>query len=346
MKVLIVVESHYKEYGGPYTAISQTVKYLNDRKIKNKLIYENSNNFKYNLDLKYIIRDFDIIHIYGIWRPFLIKVFIIAKLLKKKIVISPIGALEPWSLEQKKLKKKIAWLTYQRLILNNSDIIHTTSDIEAKNIINKNIKAQIEIIAHGLEVDKNFQLSLKKNKKKKILFFSRIHSKKGLIELISVWKDIKNYRDWELHIYGPISDNNYFKEMIKEIKKRKLEENIYYFDPVFKNIKKKKIFNDVDGFILPSKSENFGISIGEALARGLPVLTTYETPWKIINEYNAGYVFNFSKDEIKKNLEIFMNLSDEQRFEMGKNALNIIIENFESSKIFKKYETLYTNLMK
>ena len=41
-----------------------------------------------------------------------------------------------------------------------------------------------------------------------------------------------------------------------------------------------------------------------------------------------------------------MNLSDEQRFEMGKNALNIIAENFESNKIFKKYETLYTNLMK
>ena len=110
MKVLIAVESHYKEYGGPYTAISQTVEYLNDRKIKNKLIYENSNHFKYNLDLKYIIKDFDIIHIYGIWRPFLIKVFIVAKLLKKKIVISPIGALEPWSLEQKKLKKKLLGL--------------------------------------------------------------------------------------------------------------------------------------------------------------------------------------------------------------------------------------------
>ena len=70
MKILLVVESHFQEYGGPYTAISQKVKYLNSQNIKNKLIFLKTNYFKFNVDLEYIIKDFDIVHIYGIWRPF------------------------------------------------------------------------------------------------------------------------------------------------------------------------------------------------------------------------------------------------------------------------------------
>ena len=71
MKVLLAVESHFKEYGGPYTAITQEVEYLNKKKIYNKILFKNSNYFSYSVDLENIIQDFDIVHIYGIWRPFL-----------------------------------------------------------------------------------------------------------------------------------------------------------------------------------------------------------------------------------------------------------------------------------
>ena len=62
MKILIVIESHFKEYGGPYTAVTQEIEYLNSRKIFNKLIYKKTNHFEYILDLDYIINDFDLIH--------------------------------------------------------------------------------------------------------------------------------------------------------------------------------------------------------------------------------------------------------------------------------------------
>ena len=88
MKILIAVESHFKEYGGPYTAINQKIEYLNKRNIKNKLIYNKTNQFNFKLDLNYLIKDFDIIHIYGVWRPFLVRVFLIAKKLNKKIILN------------------------------------------------------------------------------------------------------------------------------------------------------------------------------------------------------------------------------------------------------------------
>ena len=257
MKILIVVESHFKEYGGPYTAITQEIEYLNSRKIFHKLIYQKTNHFEYILDLDYIINDFDLIHIYGIWRPFLFKVYNVAKKLKKKIIISPIGALEPWALSQEKLKKKIAWHLYQKKILNNVDVIHATSEIEAKNIRINKVTTKIEVIGHGLPIDYDFTPKLKFNKKKKILFFSRIHNKKGLLELISIWKNLKNKLNWELHIYGPITDQYFFKQMMLDIKKFKLENCIFYLGSMFEFDKKKKIFIEADGFILPSKSEIF-----------------------------------------------------------------------------------------
>ena len=42
------------------------------------------------------------------------KSFFISKI-KKKIIISPIGALEPWSVSQKN-KKKLAWYFYQKIL--------------------------------------------------------------------------------------------------------------------------------------------------------------------------------------------------------------------------------------
>ena len=345
MKILIVAESHFKEYGGPFTAINQKIEYFNNKNIKTKLIFNKTNFYKFNLDLHFVINDYDIVHIYGMWRPFLIRVYLLAKKLKKKIIISPIGYLEPWSLSQKKIKKKIAWFFYQKKIIDNVDLIHATSDIEAKNLANLKVKSKIKIIGHGIKLNENFKLKIKKNKIKKIIFFSRIHNKKGLLELIEVWKNLKNNEEWKLEIFGPVSDSNYFKKIESKIKDLKLEKNIFYSGAVFSEFKKKKIFEYADGFILPSKSENFGISIGEALSYGLPVLTTFETPWKIINEYKAGVVFNFSKQAIESSLSKFINLSDLERYEMGNRALELIKNNFSAKNIFKKYETMYKELI-
>ena len=106
MKILIAVESHFKEYGGPYTAINQKIEYLNSRNIKNKLIYNKTNQFNFKLDLNYLI-NFDIIHIYGIWRPFLARVFLIAKKLNKNNIKSN-RCFRTMVIKTKKIKKEIS----------------------------------------------------------------------------------------------------------------------------------------------------------------------------------------------------------------------------------------------
>ena len=70
-------------------------------------------------------------------------------------IISPRGTLEPWPLSQKRLKKRLSWLLYQKKDLMNASCIHATSEEEAKNIRSLGITTPIAIIPNGINV-KNY----------------------------------------------------------------------------------------------------------------------------------------------------------------------------------------------
>ena len=179
MNILIATEHHFPGYGGPYTAVSDNLKYLYKNNIKFKLLYKNSDFFNYNLDIKEIVKGYEVVHMYGIWTPFNIKVSKIARLAKKKIVISTLGALEPWALSQKKWKKKIAWHLYQKKILNNADAIHATSYDEKEHLIQLGVKSRIEVLFHGVETQDINNLERKDQAFKKAIFFFKNTSQKG-----------------------------------------------------------------------------------------------------------------------------------------------------------------------
>ena len=155
---------------------------------------------------------------------------------------------------------------------------------------------------------------------------------------------MKNKKDWKLHIYGPIEDKKYFQDFLKKVKTLKLAKEVIFKGTIYGDVSKIKVFSNASAFILPSKSENFGISIGEALALNLPVLTTTVTPWEIINTYKAGFVFDFSIKDIQLALQKFINLSSKEKSLMGLNAKKLIKENFLYSDIVKKYYKLYKSL--
>ena len=67
------------------------------------------------------------------------------------------GIFEPWSLEQKKFKKKLALFFYQKKILNMCDTIHATSEIESNNLKMITNNPNIKIIAHGIDKCINIQ---------------------------------------------------------------------------------------------------------------------------------------------------------------------------------------------
>ena len=102
------------------------------------------------------------------------------------------GIFENWSLNQKKFKKKIALNIYQKFFLNNVNVIHVTSEIEKLSLEKISSNKNIIVIPHGIDkkiIQKN---KIFKGTKKKALFFSRLHKKKGINELIDCWININH----------------------------------------------------------------------------------------------------------------------------------------------------------
>ena len=91
----------------------------------------------------------------------------------------------------------------------------------------------------------------------------------------------------EYDIYGPVKDEEYW-DLCKE-QMKSLPDNIkVQYHKEIQPSQVKEVLEESHVFILPSKSENFGHAIYEALSAGRPVITSYNTPWKGLLESAAG----------------------------------------------------------
>ena len=93
--------------------------------------------------------------------------------------------------------------------------------------------------------------------------------------------------------------------------------------------------------ILPTKGENFGISIIEALARKIPVITTKNTPWKILNTNKCGWWIKREEKKIISTLSELLELNHDDLKIMGKNGFNLIKNKYTWTKINSQSESIY-----
>jgi glycosyltransferase involved in cell wall biosynthesis len=343
MKIGFLIENYYPSVGGPYTVVKETVYELAKRNIKATVITKKNPLSIKKISLIKEIKKVDICHLYGGWTFFYLKAFIISYFLKKKIIFHPLGIFEPWAFNKKKIKKNIAWFFYQNKILEKSDLVHCVSKIEEKNLLKLNKNLKTFVLPYGISKN-NIKKKIKKNKiKKKALFFSRIHPKKGVRELIKEWIFINN-PEWFLDIVGPYDDKDYYDSLLKLCSDSK-NDKIRFLAPVYKKNDKNKLFDNYDLFILPTKNDPFGMVILESLSRGLPVLTNKNTPWIDIKDYNAGWYIDLHASCLRLELiKIFKNKKN-QFLTKSRNAIRLA-KQFDWGIITEKYIQMYLNVLK
>jgi len=315
--------------------VSKVVSSLNAKLQEKKIKSIFSNNV-----LKLLLFKPDLIHINGCWKIRLILFFIFSKILRIKIIISPHGMMDPASLNQKSLKKKIALFLYQKTIFRNSDLIIVNSKIEKKNFLGIIKKVpNIVIIPHGVNIDEKFRIKNNKNKDLKFVFFSRIHKSKNLDTLIKLWKSDCFFEKLNLDIYGEILDRKYFSSLnISYVK------NINYMGPLNNNIQ--QILSKYDVLIHPSKSENFGLVIFEGLSSGLFLILNKSLEKKFLEKNNFAKNINFNSVELKNAIKkIMKNKRKIKSYFYKRNTLNYIKKNFDWKKISSIYVKNYKELL-
>src|SRR5262249_55839458 len=104
---------------------------------------------------------------------------------------------------------------------------------------------------------------------------------------------------------------------------------------------KSRAFLESDLFILPSFSENFGLVIAEALAHGLPVITTQATPWQELREHSCGWWVEVGIEPLAQGLQAALATPIATLREMGRRGRSLVGDKYRWGPIGKSMLQVY-----
>ena len=133
--------------------------------------------------------------------------------------------------------------------------------------------------------------------------------------------------------------------MLEElIRKHALTDQIFLLGEV-DDSRKWSLLDQCELFVAPSKTENFGLAIAEALQSGTPVITTTGTPWRTIQEYGCGWWIKSGAAELESSLKEATGTSPEVLREKGAVGRRLIRENYSWGQVAAKTVALYRSIL-
>lgn len=255
------------------------------------------------------IKSTDLVRIEDIFSLYIPPALFYAALLKKPMVVSPRGVLSTWSLTNKRpLLKKIWLFLFFKPFLKDL-WWHATSSAEAREIKAIDPLARVRVIPNGVDlvgfarerlVDrvgylKKFDVR-NLSSPWVLTAMGRIHEKKGLDILIkSLSRLCEQGLDAVLLIAG--RDDGFQVFLEKLIGELCLWDRVYFVGEVVGDCKR-EFLSGSDLFVLPSHSENFGNVYLEALASGVPIVASSNTPWSGVEDAKCGRCVDNTVDEV------------------------------------------------
>jgi glycosyltransferase involved in cell wall biosynthesis len=120
----------------------------------------------------------------------------------------------------------------------------------------------------------------------RLVFLSRISRKKNLDRAIALLRGVSG--DVQFDIYGPIEDVAYWKACREMIAQLPPTIEVRYRGEVCHDWVH-DVLSEYDALLFPTRGENYGHVIREALSAGCPVIVSDQTPWRGLEELGVGW---------------------------------------------------------
>jgi glycosyltransferase involved in cell wall biosynthesis len=148
-------------------------------------------------------------------------------------------------------------------------------------------------------------------KNKTVLVLSRLHPKKGLDVLIEAFLSLvqeERFSDWRLVIAGDGPD-----DYVSKLKRMVADSDRVVFTGWLEGDAKDEMLNSASLLALPSRQENFGMCVMEALSRSVPVLVSpHVNLAEEIVLANAGWIATVEKEALRTRLAEALDNEDER----------------------------------
>jgi glycosyltransferase involved in cell wall biosynthesis len=311
--------------------------------------------------------DDDIGHTHGLWVYSSVVTLDWHRKTGRPYLISPHGMLDPWALNNSRWKKKIAWCFYEREHLQHASCLRALCASEAHSIRQLGLKNHVAIIPNGIDLPVGLAPSappwqqLVEPGRKVLLFLSRIHPKKGLVNLVKAWE--KNYKpdngnhdfsDWLLAIAG-WDQGGHESELkrlatdlgltwadIRDLKNgcRPTQLSLLFLGPQF-DAGKVACYHHCEAFILPSFSEGLPMVVLEAWAHSKPVIMTPEC--NLPEGFQAGAAIRVEANvsSLVAGLGELRRMSSNDRLQMGGRARDLVVKRFTWSRVADQLQSVH-----
>lgn len=258
-----------------------------------------------------------------------------------RLVVSPRGTLSAWALGWNALRKKIFWHVLQASALRTVACFHATVESEYEDIRRLGFRQPVCIIPNGID------LPLLKQKpdggRRQLLFLGRIHPVKGVDILLRAWQAVEHrFPDWELHVAGP-DNGGYLADMQTLAAELRLD-RLVFRGPLYGD-DKRLAYREASLFVLPTHSENFGMTVAEALTAGTPVIVTRGAPWEGLAEQGAGWWIEIGVGPLVACLEQALSASPQRLMEMGRAGHEWMRRDFSWERIGAQFLATYRWLL-
>lgn len=386
MKKNVIIIGPYlpgKYFGGPVKSLLNLVETLSDnfnfyvitgdRDLNATEVYSNVNigswnkvgkakvfyipkgkEYKY---IKFILKDLNYDLVFT--NSFFSKNSIIIQFLKcfnfinSNVIVAPRGEFSNNALGIKSFKKKLYLHFYKFLCIQNKLTFTCTSLSDKKDIqkvLGKSSKIRIagNIVIDDLKLSNTFRK--KESGYLKIVTISRISRIKNIDYSLSVLKLIgqteKKYEVIIFDIYGPLEDEEYWRECLA-IQKNLDKKIIVNYKGAVEYGEVIKVLSNYHIFLFPTKGENFGHVIQEALLSGCPVIISDQTPWRELDKQGVG--FDISLKNIKKFIDAikyYLYMEGNEYNDFSNKAYNYGINKVEKQHSIKEHIDMFNSEIK
>jgi len=315
-----------------------------------------SESFKYSrplaqwLDMH--VADFHVAHIHAVFSHSCLAAAARCRRRGVPYVVRPLGTLDPWSLGQNPLRKRLLWLLAAKRMLRGAAAIHYTTGGEQRAVEGSlGLRCGVVIplgIEERLLTEPPTSEILRRRQAGEdqyVLVLSRLHPKKGLELFLDVFLDVVQ-RDglgrWRLVVAGD-GDPAYVDTLRRLVRERDGADRVVWTGWL-EGEAKTAVLQGAQLFVLPSRQENFGLAVMEALACGVPVLISdHVNVADEIEAVGAGWVVPLERADLAKALEEALRGGDE-RANRGLAGRALVSRRFRWAGIAGELHALYASL--
>ena len=233
------------------------------------------------------IRGADIVHLTATYSFPSLPTMAMARACRTPFVWSPRGAIQAtheWEGARRQRLKRF-WEETARRLLPTRSLLHVTAEAERDACMNRFPGVSAVIIPNGVDIPQTLTArDWRRDGRLRLMYLSRLDVKKGLENLITALTRLPEHVS--LDVFGT-GTPDYVANLERRVADAGLEARVTFRGHV-EGDAKRHAFRGADVFVLPSFSENFGIVVAEALAHGVPVITSRATPWAEVEARGCG----------------------------------------------------------